>query len=160
MTGRAGAPRLATVAMGLSLIGIVLAGYLTYAHVNTNALVCGLGDCQSVQASEFATIGPVPVAVLGLLMYAVAFVCVLVVRMVPAWAVPAWAVAFAICLAGTIYAIFLTWIEVAVIHAICQWCVASAVLTVALTVVLATLLWQVIMDAPAAMETGHGPGAY
>ena len=54
----------------LSLIGIVLAGYLTYAHVNTNALVCGLGDCQSVQASEFATIGPVPVALLGLGMYA------------------------------------------------------------------------------------------
>jgi uncharacterized membrane protein len=135
---------------------------LTYAHVNTNALVCGLGDCQSVQASEFATIGPVPVAVLGLLMYAITFACALIVWRNPASAVPAWTVAFATCLAGAVYAIYLTWIEVAVIHAICQWCVASAILTLVLTVVLATLLWLVIMDAPmaAGTETGTGSEAY
>ena len=154
--------RLGRAAMMLSLVGIVLASYLTYAHINTNALVCGLGDCQSVQASEFATIGPVPVAVLGLLMYAITFVCTLVVWRTPALAVPGWTVAFATCLAGSVYAIYLTWIEVAVIHAICQWCVASAILTLVLTTLLATLLWQVILSAPleARTETGHAPGAY
>lgn len=160
MTGRSSLPRLGLSALILSLIGIVLAGYLTYVHFNTNALICGLGDCESVQASEFATIGPVPVAVLGLLMYIITFACALAVWRNPDWSVLAWTIAFATCLAGSVYAFYLTWIEVAVIHAICQWCVASAILTLVLTVVLATLLWQVIMNAPMAAETGHGPGAY
>ncbi len=160
MTAPSSMPRLGLVAMLLSLAGIVLASYLTYAHVNTNALVCGLGDCHSVQASEYATIGPIPVAVLGLLMYVVAFVSSLAVRRNPAWSVPAWTVAFATCLAGTVYAVYLTWIEVAVIHAICQWCVASAVLTVLLTAVLATLLWGAIGAGAQATETGHGSATY
>ena len=73
---------------------------------------------------------------------------------------PAWTVAFATCLAGTVYAAYLTWIEVAVIDAICQWCVASAVLTVVLTVVLATLLWRAIMDDSLVAETRHGSATY
>lgn len=160
MTAPSLQPRLGAIATLLSLAGIVLASYLTYAHINTNALVCGLGDCQSVQASEFATIGPIPVAALGLLMYAVAFVCSLAVRWTPLWSVPVWTVAFATCLAGSVYAAYLTWIEVAVIHAVCQWCVASALLTVVLTAVLATQLWGAInTDSPVA-ETGHGSATY
>ena len=160
MTALSPLPRMGVVATLLSLGGIVLASYLTYAHVNTNALVCGLGDCHSVQASEFATIGPIPVAVLGLLMYAVAFVTSLAVWQKRAWAVPAWTVAFATCLSGTIYAVYLTWIEVAVIHAICQWCVASALLTMVLTAVLATLLWGALGADPHSAETGHGSATY
>jgi uncharacterized membrane protein len=56
--------------MSLSFVGVVLASYLTWVHFDTGSLVCGLGDCHTVQASEFATIGPIPVAVLGLAMYA------------------------------------------------------------------------------------------
>ena len=160
MTEHSGPRRLGSVAMILALVGIVLASYLTYVHFNTNALVCGLGDCESVQASEFATIGPVPVAVLGLLMYAIVFVCSLAVWWRPAWSLPAWTAAFATCLAGTVYAAYLTWIEIAVIHAICQWCVASAVLTVVLMVVAATLLWRTMMGDPVAAETRHGAATY
>lgn len=133
---------LTTVAAALSLIGVVLASYLTWVHFDVGSLVCGLGDCHTVQASEFATIGPIPVAVLGLAMYAAVLACNLLIRLKPESESPATIVAFAVALSGSVYAVYLTWIEVAVIDAICQWCVVSAALTLLLTVVEGMLLWR------------------
>jgi uncharacterized membrane protein len=121
---------------------VVLASYLTWVHFDVGSLVCGLGDCHTVQASEFATIGPIPVAVLGLAMYATVLACNLVIRLKPESETPTTIVAFAVALSGSIYAVYLTWIEVAVIDAICQWCVVSAALTLLLTVVEGILLWR------------------
>jgi uncharacterized membrane protein len=127
-----GPGRLVRAAVVLSGLGIVLAAYLTWVHFDSGSLVCGLGDCHAVQASEFATIGPVPVALLGLGMYAVVFVANVLALVQPARAPLMAVVAFGLLLAGTLYAAYLTWLEVAVIYAICQWCVASAVLSLVL----------------------------
>jgi uncharacterized membrane protein len=124
-------------------------------HFDANALVCGLGDCHTVQASAYATIGPVPVALLGLGMYATILGCLLVVRRRPDWEFASTASAFAMALAGLVYAAYLTWIEVAVIDAICQWCVVSAVLTAALTLLLGAALWRAI-SAPLDVEPETG----
>ena len=62
-------------AIVLALVGSILAGYLTWVHYDASALVCGLGNCHTVQASEFATIGPFPVALLGLGMYLMILAC-------------------------------------------------------------------------------------
>jgi uncharacterized membrane protein len=113
-----------------------------------------------VQASEFATIGPVPVALLGLGMYLVVLACNLVVRARPDLAVAATAVAFAVALAGAVYAAYLTWLEVAVIAAICQWCVASAILTVVIALLEGFALWRLIGVPPeGGHETGPAPAA-
>ncbi len=101
------------------MAGVAVAAYLTWIHFDPGALVCGLGDCQTVQASEFATIGPVPVALLGLGMYVVILACSIVALRRPELQMPMVSVAFAIALSGTVYAAYLTWLEVAVIGAIC-----------------------------------------
>ncbi len=142
MTNTARTPALTKVTVALALAGAVLASYLTVVHVNTDALVCGLGDCQTVQASEFATIGPVPVSLFGLGMYVSILGAMVLAWQRPDWTVAAHSAAFAVALAGAVYAVYLTWIEVEVIHAICQWCVISATLTLALTIVLGVMLWQ------------------
>lgn len=129
----------------LSLAGIPIAGYLTWVHFDTNALVCGLGDCHTVQTSEFATVGSVPVALLGLAMYLLILGCMLAAMLNPDLEFSATLMAFGVALAGTIFAAYLTWIEIAVIHAICQWCVASAILTIVLTAVLGTALRRAFM---------------
>ncbi len=134
----------------LALAGVALAAYLTVVHFNTNALVCGLGDCHTVQASEYATVGPIPVSLLGLGMYAVVLVSAAAARRRPDWTVPALSLAFAVALAGSVYALYLTWIEIAVIDAICQWCVVSALLTLTITLLLGLALWQ-------AFSTGYLP---
>jgi uncharacterized membrane protein len=147
--------------MSLSLGGVLLASYLTWVHFDTGSLVCGLGDCHTVQASEFATIGPIPVAALGLAMYATVLACNLVIRVKPESELPATIVAFAVALCGSVYALYLTWIEVAVIDAVCQWCVVSAGLTLLLTVVQAMLLRsRFSVTEPVPGETGAGDAAY
>lgn len=81
-------------------------------------------------------------------------------RVRPATAVPATMATFAITLAGSVYALYLTWIEVAVIDAICQWCVVSAILTLLLLAVEGTALWR-LMTGPldAQGETTSGQAA-
>lgn len=122
------------------------------------SLVCGLGDCQTVQASEFATVGPIPVALLGLGMYLVVLACNLVARWRAEQRFLATMAAFTMVLAGGLYAIYLTWIEVAVINAICQWCVISAIITLALLVVEGLALWRLLSgsdEAEGETRTGH-----
>jgi uncharacterized membrane protein len=125
-----------------------VASYLTWVHFDTGALVCGLGDCHTVQASEYATLGPVPVALLGVGMYAAILACNILMRARPTVAVAATTAAFAIALSGTLYAGYLAWLEVAVIGAICQWCVVSALLTVALAVTEGVALWRGFVAPP------------
>jgi uncharacterized membrane protein len=123
------------IALMLTIAGIGVAGYLTYVHYNQGALVCGIGDCEIVQTSTYAKMFGIPIALFGLGMY-LAILALLIVRFSrPQWADTATAAIIAILLAGAIYAAYLTYLEIWVIEAICQWCVASAILTVLLLVV-------------------------
>lgn len=130
------------VSFALAIAGIADAVYLTIVHYDTTALVCGIGDCHTVQASKYAEIGGVPIAILGLLMY-VAIAGLGVARFRLPGAVDRLTfLAFALALAGTAYAAYLTYLELAVIDAICQWCVVSALLTLAILVVEGANVWS------------------
>ena len=118
----------------LAIAGIGVAGYLTYVHYNLSALVCTFGGCETVQTSRYAVLAGVPVAVLGLLMYLAVTGLVLVRATRRDLQLHLTATTFGIVLAGLVFAIYLTYLEVAVIHAICQWCVMSALLTVGLVI--------------------------
>ena len=116
----------------LAVCGLADAIYLTNIHYDTGALICTVGNCHTVQTSKYSMIGPIPVAVLGLAMY-VTVAAISVIR----WRRPDLSstltmASFAIVLAGTIYAAYLTYLELNVINAICQWCVLSALLTLGL----------------------------
>jgi uncharacterized membrane protein len=113
----------------LALAGLAVAGYLTVAHFRGEILVCGVGDCQTVQNSPYAEIAGVPIALLGAGMY-----LTLMGLGVARWCWPGkrdvfTTVAFGLALAGALYAAYLTYLEIWVIRAICQWCVVSALLT-------------------------------
>jgi uncharacterized membrane protein len=114
---------------GLALLGLAISIYLTYVHYAGIEPVCSsISNCERVQTSDYADLVGIPVAVLGIVGYA----CILVsLRMgVEVTALLAYlAVAFSA---------YLTWAEVFKIEAICQWCVASALVTLAIAV-LATL---------------------
>ena len=127
--------RLLRLSFLLGLIGTAIGAYLVWVHYDLDALVCGLGDCEVVQTSSYAEVFGIPIAVLGLLMY-LALVALTSARLLrPALLLPASMAALAITGAGTLYSAWLTWIEIDVLEAICQWCVASAVTTTAMFVV-------------------------
>ncbi|MFT4040533.1 MAG: vitamin K epoxide reductase family protein [Thermomicrobiales bacterium] len=152
-----GTRRLLRIAAGLAALGILLAAYLTWVHFDASSLVCGLGDCHTVQASVYASVGPAPVAVLGLGMYGLVCAANLLALARPSLLVPLSAVAFGALLAGTIYAAYLTWLEVAVIRAICQWCVASALLSLALLVIQGIITWGALGSPESGADETSGP---
>ena len=122
--------RLRTVAIALSVLGLGIAGYLTYVHYAGVAPVCEIAHgCEKVQTSQWSKVAGVPVALLGLLGYAGILVATLLRGETAATAAAGGA------LVGAGFSAYLTYREVFTIHAICIWCVASAVLMVALAVV-------------------------
>jgi uncharacterized membrane protein len=119
------------VTAALALVGIGIAGYLTWVHYAGLDPVCvgGGGGCERVQSSRWAELAGIPVAVLGLAGY---------VGILASLALPeetgAFAAAF-LSLVGFGFSCWLTYVEIVKIDAICQWCVASAVVMTALALV-------------------------
>lgn len=114
----------------LSLTGFFVSFYLlAHALGWTGPLICGVGDCATVQASEYAWIGPVPVAGIGAAGYLAVF-GVALAGLQPRWrrSPVVAALLFGGTLIGAGFSGWLTYLEAAVIEAWCQWCVASAIL--------------------------------
>jgi uncharacterized membrane protein len=107
----------------LALLGLGIAGYLTYLHYAGGSPYCisGGGGCEQVQESEYAKLAGIPVAVLGLVAYAALLVTALVPGPVAA------AAGAGIALAGVAFSAWLLYAQLALIDALCQWCVANDV---------------------------------
>ena len=129
--------RLATAV--LALIGVGIAGYLTYVHYAGLQPFCvgGHGGCERVQSSPWSELAGVPVAVLGLAGY----VAILISLALPED--PGRSAAALLSLVGAGFSAWLTYVEIAKIQAICQWCVASAVIMGLLAIVSVTRLLRV-----------------
>jgi len=123
----------AAIAM-LALAGAAVAAYLVYARYTHTQIACTTGGCETVQHSKYARIGGVPVAVLGLGAYLAVFLTALSTR------VEAAAIGAAIVLAGLAFGVYLIVIQVAVIDAVCQWCLASDAILALLAVACAERL--------------------
>ncbi|MFN3337626.1 MAG: vitamin K epoxide reductase family protein, partial [Thermomicrobium sp.] len=141
-------PRWLFVSAALALAGSGVAGYLTLVAFDQSLLVCGLGDCSTVQNSPYAKIAGVPIALLGLLMYLVLFAVSLARWRWWRHAEILTSANAGIALAGTLYSAYLTYLELFVIHAICQWCVASALIVTGLLLVEFWGLRQLLRAAP------------
>jgi uncharacterized membrane protein len=119
----------------LSLLGLGAALYLTYVEVTGSRAICGpVGDCNAVQTSPYAKLfGFLPVAWLG----AAGYLTILAgwlwrhVRQ-DALAKAAGPSMYGMALFGTLFSIYLTYLELFVIHAVCVWCLFSAVIITAL----------------------------
>jgi uncharacterized membrane protein len=134
---------------GLALAGFLISAYLTWTYLNGAIPVCvgGSGGCETVQTSRYAEILGVPVAALGLFAYAAMLLCA-VLRGEKA----AISGAF-VALVGVLFSAYLSYLELFVLRAICQWCVASAVLVVVYLVLGTLRLRSIESDAP---ETADG----
>ncbi len=128
----------------LAVAGAGIAGYLTYARYAHVELICSTGGCETVQRSRYAVVAGVPVAVLGLAGYVFLFATALVSR---PWAVVAGAAG---ALAGVLFGLYLLVVQVFVIDAVCQWCVASDVALAAIAVLAVLRLARASFPAPPA----------
>ena len=121
----------------LALVGFFLALYLWLHQIGVGGeLKCGTGGCDTVQASRWALQLGIPVAFYGVVGYA-AILAVALVGLQPAWLErrgPSVLIA-ALATGGVLFSAWLTYLELFVIHALCRWCVASAVIMTAIWIV-------------------------
>jgi uncharacterized membrane protein len=131
MSGAAAPPPLNRMLVSvLSLIGFFVALYL-WAHNAglTGPIVCGVGDCATVQSSPYARIGPVPVSAIGVAGYVALFVLSLLGLQPPRRESKLiGGLLLAGATLGVAFSAYLTYLEAAVIRAWCQYCVASAII--------------------------------
>jgi uncharacterized membrane protein len=122
----------------LALVGIGITSYLLYERWSGGTPACFRGGgCATVQKSEWSAIHGVPVALLGLLAYVALLACALM-----PWQTAALASLF-ISLLGVLLSAYLTYLELDQIHAICEYCVSSAIIVtimLVLSIVRTTML--------------------
>jgi uncharacterized membrane protein len=130
--------RLRVAIAALAVVGIAIATYLTYVHYADVEAFCvaGGGGCERVQTSDYAELAGIPVAVLGLIGYAL----ILGSLFVPGD--PGRLAGAVLALSGFGFSAYLTYRELFTIDAICQWCVASAVVMTLLAVL---TVWRLLV---------------
>lgn len=118
--------RLRLAAAGLALVGAGIASYLLYVRHTGAAIACSSGGCETVQRSRYSEIFGIPVAAVGLVGYAALFAGSLK-RGEPARLGQAF-----VALTAFGFSTYLLLVQVVVIGAVCDWCLASDALTTAL----------------------------
>lgn len=112
----------------LAALGAGIAGYLLYARETGATLACTTGGCETVQSSRYAEVLGVPVPALAL----AGFLGLLAAALAPGEL--ARLAQATLALSAVLFGGYLLYIQVAVLDALCQWCVATDAITVALTV--------------------------
>lgn len=120
----------------LTLAGLGVSAYLMWGYTVPGAtLSCGVSSgCEAVKNSEYAKLAGIPLPLLGLGNYLI----LLVLLLAQSYGMLGQKIAyialaiFGISLTGVLYSAYLTYLEFFVIYAICRWCVASAIIMVAI----------------------------
>jgi uncharacterized membrane protein len=120
------------VAAMLSLVGVLVAAYLYLYKIGLiGTLACGTGGCEAVQLSPYSRFLGIDVALIGIGGYGVLLgLSLLTLHAGPARGPAHWLLALSAV--GLGFTLYLTYLELFVIHAICRWCVTSAFLITAI----------------------------
>jgi uncharacterized membrane protein len=135
--------------IAIATVGLGVASYLTYVHYAGGPILCLRGGgCETVQHSIYSKLAGVPVALIGLIGY----ITILTSLLVPESESTRLAT-MTITLIGFGFSVYLTSRELFSIHAICPWCVSSAVM---MTLLACLSVWRFLQgeaaaDTPSAM---------
>ena len=134
----------------LCIAGLAVAGYLSYIESTATQAFCGpVGNCNAVQSSPYSKLlGVLPIGILGAVGYVAILALWLWARLRNDWLAHAAPLAIlALAFLGVLFSIYLTYLELFVILAVCIWCLSSAV-------IMALLLWLSIGPGLAATYDG------
>lgn len=121
------------ILIALAVAGLLVAGYLTYVYVaDVDALCSGVGGCDAVKNSRYSSLAGIPVPVIGVVGYAAILGVLLLEETDSILAEHGPILVFGMSLFGTLYSAYLTYLELAVIRAVCPYCVVSAVIMTAI----------------------------
>lgn len=118
------------IVTAFGVIGAVISAYVWYKQVTSGPVLCIGEGCARVIRSRYGRLLGIPNGALGVVYFGGAAIVPLVATPV-AWT----AIAGATAIALPLYA-YLTYLQFAVVRALCVWCLASAILTVGISVAL------------------------
>jgi uncharacterized membrane protein len=112
----------------LTIIGLLVSIYMTiYKITGNNGMCLGSGDCSTVNASRFAEVNGIPVAVFGVVGYAAILLALLFENRNSFLKENGTLLIFGMSLIGFIFTLWLIYVELVLLHAICPFCVTSQV---------------------------------
>jgi uncharacterized membrane protein len=138
-----------TLSLILVVIGLIVSGYISYTKLTDTELVCaddGAISCSVVQNSAYAKFAGIEIAYLGFLTYVGLGGLLLLENRISLLRDYGKSLVFGITLFAFLYAIWLVYVQAAVLAAFCAWCLAHEVTITLLFVVSALRLWQELRD--------------
>jgi uncharacterized membrane protein len=144
--------------IAIAILGLLDAAYLTFEKITSNQALClpGLGDCSTVNNSPYSLVFGIPVASLGFVAYLIILFLLKNEDRFPTWKFTILQATFGIALSGTIFSIYLTYLEIAVIKAVCPFCVISAIAMIILFVCTLLRLVQNQSEFKSQLEDENG----
>ena len=109
-----------------ALLGALVALYLWMYHLGLSPLVCPIAGCEKVQKSEYSNLLGIPVAAIGLIAFSGLFIYSLAGVLRESLRIDR--AVFITSSLGMLAYVWFTYLELAVIHAICFWCVVSSLM--------------------------------
>lgn len=114
--------------VALAVIGVLVSVYMTIYKVTGNEGMClGSGDCSTVNASRFSEVNGIPVAVIGVIGYLAILGVHLFENRIAFIRQNATLMLFGMGLVGFVFTVWLVYVEIAILKALCPFCVTSQV---------------------------------
>jgi uncharacterized membrane protein len=118
--------RLSQLAILLTIVGLLVSIYMTIYKITSNDSMCiGSGDCKTVNASRYAEVYGIPVAVLGVAGYSAILAVLFLERRPGFFQQNGTLLFFGLSLTGFLFTLYLIFVEVALIRAYCPFCITS-----------------------------------
>lgn len=141
-----------------AVIGLLDSIYLAYVKIAKAPIYCtpGLGDCDVVNASRWSELFGIPLGIYGIAGFGIILI-LLTVGLRNKWIFEhVDLVLFGISLAGFLFSVYLTGIEILVLKTVCQWCLLSAI---AMSVIFITTIIRLVVKSPTNTASGGNQNA-
>jgi len=118
--------RILQLAIILTIIGLLVSIYMTIYKITSNDNMCiGSGDCKTVNASRYAEVYGIPVAILGVAGYSAILTVLLLERKPGFFQQNGTLLFFGLSLTGFLFTLYLIFVETVLIKAYCPFCITS-----------------------------------
>jgi len=135
---------LTRTSIALAALGTLVSAYMTVFKFTDNQTMClGNGGCSVVNSSVYSEVYGIPVALVGVVGYAAILGILLAARRPRFPDGSAVLITFGLCLAGFLFTVYLIYVEVALIHALCPFCITSQVI---MTVLFALSVFRLVRE--------------
>ena len=119
---------LSRISISLAVLGVLVSAYMTIYKLTDDQSMClGDGGCSVVNSSIYSEVYGIPVAVVGMGGYGVILATLLLQGRSQFLQDNAVMLVFGLTLAGFVFTLYLIYVELALIHALCPFCITSQV---------------------------------